>query len=424
MSLTPSVLDRPTPPEPDQPTPSGRAGLRAARAAAKAERRRMLLRRVGLPVLAVLVVVALVMGVVHLLAGRGGGGGAASAAAARSQETLLIQVTGEGRTATDAVLTGRDTDGKGATALLLPTGLITDAPGVGAVPFGETTRLPDPATAGEALSDQLGVLVDGVWRLDQNALARLVDGVGGVTVDVGTDVQGPDGSVVVARGDKQQLSGEQAAAYASVLGSKEVEQVRSARFADVLRALLVKLPTDSGQVKDLVASLGGDAASTWDAQRVADHLQVLAAQQRDGGLDVQSLPVKPIDSGSDSSTFRLDSDAATAMVKDEFAGSQPPKASGVEVRALVENGVGTPGLVEKARARLVAARLAFVNGGNASSFDHDRSVVVISDDTTKSRAQGAAVAAALGLPASAVEVSDRGQSVADVVVVLGKDFSG
>jgi hypothetical protein len=67
--------------------------------------------------------------------------------------------------------------------------------------------------------------------------------------------------------------------------------------------------------------------------------------------------------------------------------------------------------------------MVFVGGGNANRFGQERSLVVVPDDTSASRERGAQVAQALGLPADAVRLASQGQSVADVVVVLGKDFS-
>ena len=45
------------------------------------------------------------------------------------------------------------------------------------------------------------------------------------------------------------------------------------------------------------------------------------------------------------------------------------------------------------------------------------------DGTSQSVARGERVAESLGLPASAVQPSDRGQTVADVIVILGEDFA-
>jgi hypothetical protein len=92
------------------------------------------------------------------------------------------------------------------------------------------------------------------------------------------------------------------------------------------------------------------------------------------------------------------------------------------VRVLVQNGVGTPGLGETTRKRLIAAGLTYVNGGNAAQFGYAKSVVLIPDASTQSRREGADVAAALRLPPSSLRIAAQGQTIADVVVVVGADY--
>jgi hypothetical protein len=132
--------------------------------------------------------------------------------------------------------------------------------------------------------------------------------------------------------------------------------------------------------------------------------------------------VKPIDTGIETVNYRLDREAAAEAVTARFSGSLPPARAQGGGEVLVQNGVGTPGLGQSARERLVDAGFTFVGGGNAASFGRATSVVVIPDADPDSRQLGRAVAAALGLPAAAVKVADRGQSVADAVVILGEDF--
>ncbi len=89
----------------------------------------------------------------------------------------------------------------------------------------------------------------------------------------------------------------------------------------------------------------------------------------------------------------------------------------------MENGVGTPGLVEKARTKLVAAGFQFINGGNASPFNADPSV-----DAGAGRYATRASPAAAGWPRRWApgllgHPEDRGQTVADVIVLLGSDFT-
>jgi hypothetical protein len=89
---------------------------------------------------------------------------------------------------------------------------------------------------------------------------------------------------------------------------------------------------------------------------------------------------------------------------------------------LVQNGVGTPGLGASARDDLVGAGMVYINGGNAEEFGQPTTQVIIGDATAESQQVGAEVAQALGVPPTAVVVSEDGQNVADVVVILGADF--
>ena len=89
----------------------------------------------------------------------------------------------------------------------------------------------------------------------------------------------------------------------------------------------------------------------------------------------------------------------------------------------MQNGVGTPGLDAKARQLLVDAGFSFVNGGNAASFGRTTTLILIPDDSPESQKWGSDIATALKVPQSDVAVTSDPQSIADVVVVLGADFT-
>ena len=403
-------------------TTGSRAARRAAQRAEENARRRGFARRAAIIAVPLLAIFALIVAAVTLLGG-GSTNGADGAADGRTQRTLLVQVTGDSGLAVDSVILGRALQGPDVTGLLIPTRTLTQAPGVGSVTVGETGRLPNPGTAGDALSDQLGVVVDGVWRIDREGLAAVVNTVGGISLSVDRDVMDSEGRVLVPAGADQRLDGVAAARYATYLGQGEQEQSRSARFGDVLTAWLATAPADASALEPVIASAGPSAKATLSTAEVADFFVPLAVAARGDGLALSSLPVKPIDTGADQVSYRVDVDAAQDSVQKRFAGSLPALRAGGEIKVLVQNGVGTPGLGQDARAKLVAADMVFVSGGNATKFGRERSAVVIQDSSPASRERGRAVAQALGLPDSAVRLSDRGQSVADVVVVLGKDFT-
>lgn len=134
------------------------------------------------------------------------------------------------------------------------------------------------------------------------------------------------------------------------------------------------------------------------------------------------LPVTELSTGSESTLFSVDDDAAADVVSARLAGALSPAGEDT-ARVLVLNGVGTPGLGEVARNRLVAAGLRFVPGGNTSQFGREQTAVLVPSSSPQDRAWGSAVAEALGLGPDAVAVGQDDPTLADVIVVLGADFA-
>ncbi|MDQ1726035.1 MAG: hypothetical protein QOK14_80, partial [Frankiaceae bacterium] len=139
----------------------------------------------------------------------------------------------------------------------------------------------------------------------------------------------------------------------------------------------------------------------------------------------EPLPTRTIDSGGDEIIYGVDTAKLAALVSRDFAGATLQRRVGGLDRVLVENGVGTPGLGECVRNELVAAGFDFRGSSNVPGFtyrDKPSAVLVYSTDAASVDA-GNAVAKALRLPAAAVQMSTQSQDLADVIVVLGKDYA-
>ncbi len=396
------------------------------RVAAREARQRRSSRRVKVVGAAVAVVVLLAA--VVFLVGPGSGGGHTTAAGppARSQSTLLVQLLGARSTAQASVLLAHDTANGGSGAgLLVPSALVVNVPGFGSSSFGDASTLGSRDAAALALSDALNVLVDGTWTLQPATFAALVDAVGGVTVDAQSQVTQPTangGATVLIAPGQQKLDGALAAVYASYLGSGEPEQARLARFSEVWQQVVAQLPSQPSQVSALLSKLGKGSQSSFPAQRLATFLLGLKADQKAQQMTYQNLPVRTMDTGAAQPASVLDEAQAQQLVSSQLAGSLPPVRGSGPVRVLVQNGLGTPGLGETTRAKLVAAGLTYINGGNAAQFGYAKSVVLIADASAQSRREGADVAAALRLPQSSLRIAAQGQTIADVVVIVGADY--
>lgn len=373
----------------------------------------------------VVAVVALAAGTYTVLGGGGDRTTVASTPRPPTQLTMLVQVTGVDGTAAASALVGTTAKTGDAVAVLVPSRLVVDIAGSGDIAFGEGATLGEPAASADALTDLLGVTVADTWELSRQGLAALVDEVGGVQAAVDVDVVATDAKgteTVVVRAGNQRLGGDAAAAYATYLVEGEPEQARLARFDDVLTAMVAALPGDQVGIVAALGKLGEGSSSTLDSPALADRLVVLRRAVGSSSLVSDVLPVTELDTGGPTVAYGVDAAQATAMMANLFPTTLQRDPGGATLRVLVENGVGTPGLADKARSKLVAAGFRFVNGGNNSPFTDDPSAILVADGTEKNLARGARVARALGLPESSVQPTDRGQTLADVIVLLGSDF--
>ena len=403
------------------PTVVARRSRQTQRQARRAQQR----RRLALLAAALVGVLLVGAGGWWLVAGRDDGSGERRTGDDLRQQTVLVQVAGADGTAVASALLGVRTDAQRAAAVLVPSRLIVDVAGAGQVPFGETLGLPDAEAPAKALTDLLGVDVGGGWVLTQAGLASLVDAVGGVQAEVDVDVVVTDAEgaeTVVVQAGSQRLTGEAAAAYATYAAPEEPEQARLARFYDVLDGVLRGLPDQRAQVRTTISSLADGSRSTLPVGALAELVTAAHAVAEDDDLLSDVLPVNPIDTGTGTESYGVNAQQAAALMQARFPQALVEEGQGDALRVLVQNGVGTPGLVDRARSRLVDAGFRFVNGGNAPDFDNPTSRVVIPDATQASQERGRQVAAALGLPATSVELTTQGQTVADVIVVLGRDF--
>lgn len=340
------------------------------------------------------------------------------------QRTMLLQVRNDADLGADNLVAGVG-GGLPPAQLLVASQLIVDVPGAGQQTLAQSARLLDRSASQDALSDLLSLRIDGTLSLARLALAGMVDFVGGVTVTVDqpitvTDEDTEVETVVVPAGTHL-LDGTQAATYALAWLPDEPEAARMARYSQVMTAAIEGLPDDALRIQEMLTSLGGSARTTASTSDVAEFLLAMRTSIRNGGQQVRVLPTTEIEAGQSLAVVRVDLVAADAVLS-----SLLPQAmlsgSDANARVLVQNGVGTPALGASARDRLVDAGMVYVNGGNAAQFGQKETLVIIADDTKASVAVGEEVAEALEVPVTSVQVAEDGQNVADVVVILGKDY--
>jgi len=315
-----------------------------------------------------------------------GGGSDSSAGAQLPRQAVLVSIDAADNTALGgALLVG---GGQGGTAvLLIPADLLVDVAGFGSVTFAQSGQAPGAGAQAAAVADALRIDVAGTWRVTEESATALL-----------------------------QRSGSDATALMGGLSAEDVTtpEASAAALQPVLKGMIAGLSADT---ETTLAGLGAGSRTDLPVPDLAALLQLAAASDP---LPFQTLPLRPLDAGGATPAVTLDRTAAQSLLDGLLAGVARDGAQGSSTRVLVRNGVGTPGLGEGARSKLVAAGLEYVNGGNATGFGYDESVVLVTSDAVDS---GAQVASALGLPETAVQQTPQGQTLADVVVVLGADYA-
>ena len=391
------------------------AGSRVGRRAEQRARRRKQRRR--LAAVGVALGVAVLLLVVVVLVRGGGDTPRKVAVQKRTQHTLLMQVKVAGNLAVASALLAHDGPSATGSVVLIPPQVFVTVPGSGSTIFGKALQVGSVDGARAAIEDLMGVTIDGSWVLDSPSFQRLIDVEGGVTVTV--DVPVLAGRAVLIQPGSARLDGAHALQFATYLAPGEPEQSRLARLQAVIDAVVTALPADP---RALVTSLGAGAVSTGGPDLLPDLLSGLKKDNSTSDLQYRSLPVIKVDPGNDDIRFRIDAPATQSMVDELLAQSVPPGARTEGNRVLVLNGVGTPGLGEKVRAKLVPAGFVFVGSRNAPSFGQCCTQVLVKDATLEGTALGNRVAKALGVPSTSVMTSDQLGTIADVIVIVGKDF--
>ena len=338
----------------------------------------------------------------------------------RTQRTLLVSITGSTQAGVASALYAFDPAPERAAVVLIPPNTLTDVAGVGNVVLGNALRLGGPTAARESVGDLMGVIVDHDWTLSAEAFTALVNGVGGLVIDVDTDIV--NGRQVILRaGGGQRLDGRTALTYATYVARGQDQITFQARFQQVMEALFAALPPDPAGLATSITALGAGSRTSWEARPLADFLDGVRRAQAADRYEPQVLPVTPIDTGSGTPTFSIKVDEVATLVRTQLADSIPPGRDDGNNRILVLNGVGTPGLGASV-ARKVRDEFRIVGTRNKQGFGVKESVVVVFDMTDPSLAKARRVAELLGLPESAVRTSTQTQSVADVIVVVGADY--
>ncbi len=172
---------------------------------------------------------------------------------------LILGVDGRGSgtydSRTDSIMILGDSPSQLRVSLLsIPRDLFIDAPGYGSQRINTINVLGEqkekgsgPVLLSQSISNTFGIRIDRYIRLNFQGFVKLIDSVGGVTIDVERNIVDDaypteDGGTITVRFDSgvQTMDGERALIYARTRHSDDDYQ-RAARQQQVVSALLAKL---------------------------------------------------------------------------------------------------------------------------------------------------------------------------------------
>ena len=165
-------------------------------------------------------------------------------------------------------------------------------PGQGFVPISDAGLLGSFDGVDQAISGALGIPIDGSIYLRRLALAGLVDGVGGVTIDSENLYR------VSEAGEPAQyvhlgsalLAGGPAAGYAMVKSKFETTDEFMIRTNQVLRAVFENQKGDQARVHEVLSALGSLAQSNVSTESIARLIVELRAANLWSSASISRVP--------------------------------------------------------------------------------------------------------------------------------------
>ncbi|WP_406286793.1 LCP family protein [Embleya sp. NBC_00896] len=333
-----------------------------------------------------------------------------AAAAAPKRGAVLVQLRDkEGRASANAILTV-DPAANSASMVSVSSVTIVNADN-SSYPLGQLMADEGPGASRDALSDLLGVRLDGSWVVTEPVLQGLVDLTGGIQLNADVAIKAPDGKPLVTQG-RNPANGLAALAFANFRSAGEPPAISGDRFGRVLQGLLSALPTEPDAILTLLANMANLPDPSLPDDKLSTLLANLAKATQAKKMEVRALPVSP--EGS------LDTQAALPIVSGLLGGTiRQGRIQTGPARVMVDDASGKTGAQEDAHTRLLNAGNTYVPGGVQGKRTQPTSTVQYVDDARKEAATQ--VALTLHLPATAVKKAE-GEMLADVVVTLGQDY--
>jgi hypothetical protein len=216
---------------------------------------------------------------------------------------------------------------------------------------------------------------------------------------------------------KQMLSGNTLASYVTFAPpGKEIDLCK--RQEDFALVFLKESAERFGDIEKLTAknaNLFDTDASDEELTGIWQAYALLKGSKLQQGI----VPVKEF-KFEQTVVHRVDQNALPAFVK-KYVKSESSVREGKRYKIEILNGNGVPGIGESVASKLDMKRFRVVNSANADNFEYPETVIIIYEDTPE--VTRAADQVKNSLEVGRVEVRPKTQDIADITVIVGKDYA-
>jgi len=212
--------------------------------------------------------------------------------AADIDNLMVVLIDSKQRIVSVSILRQSEAGDKLAVVNVDPQTLIVP-PGQGFVPISDAGLQGSFDGVDKAISGALGIPIDGSIYLQRLALAGLIDGVGGISIESDNLYRvSEDGEPAqYVRLGNALLSGTDAAGYAMVKSKFETTDEFMLRTNQVLRAVFENLQGDDARVSEILSALGSLAKSNVPTMSIAKLLVELRSENLWPSANISRIPV-------------------------------------------------------------------------------------------------------------------------------------
>lgn len=309
-----------------------------------------------------------------------------------------------------------------------------EVPGTGLVKINDYQKITHahayggPELAVATVEQWLGVTIHHYVRFDFTAFKTAVDALGGVDVDVPQDMVYTDPyqnlDINLKKGP-QHLDGDQALEMCRYREYVNGDIGRIATQKIFLTALIKKAASLSGVLKlpELVSAVSPYVKTDLSTQDILS-LGNMALSVKPENVRMEAVPGKPdnIDDGDGNgplSYWIADRQGTIDIVNDLIRGIS--KEQNANIKVAIENGNGVTGAADAVATFLLDEGFDVVSVGNANKQDYAETQVIASTDMQSG--QWAVIKSVRATCPSAKTFSGKVPAGADVLIVIGKDFT-